>query len=195
MNGIAKNMVYQTIQTNHITYHCDINTCGLYSFFELPLLSSFGNRDFPISLRFPCRKEPSSQFLIENHLSFLWAIELLSDNSLLLKRSAMPDSTFVNGICKETGEILQYVSEGTGKYYIAEAESGEKFYFPLPQRNETRYPERIVFPDGFVLYLTKTNSSLVLASASMKAGGTEPDVRYIFSVVYRVIIPNKRFSA
>lgn len=182
MNGIAKNMVYQTIQTNHITYHCDINTCGLYSFFELPLLSSFGNRDFPISLRFPCRKEPSSQFLIENHLSFLWAIELLSDNSLLLKRSAMPDSTFVNGICKETGEILQYVSEGTEKYYIAEAESGEKFYFPLPQRNETRYPERIVFPDGFVLYLTKTNSSLVLASASMKAGGTEPDVRYIFSV-------------
>ena len=119
MSNISSIIRNKAINTSHLSLSLNINN-PYRSFYNLPIVSTFAKRDFPISILIPSFDNEEVNYL--NSISFLAYINLTS-SKIVLSRSGMVDCTFtkVSGnnslySCKTTGETL--VVEGSNIKYI-----------------------------------------------------------------------------
>ena len=134
-------------------------------FYNLPIVSTFAKRDFPISILIPSFDNEEVNYL--NSISFLAYINLTS-SKIVLSRSGMVDCTFtkVSGnnslySCKTTGETL--VVEGSNIKYIDD----NKVSYYFSNNTGVSFINKVEFKDGYKLFVDIDKGVVTLSSAKL----------------------------
>lgn len=164
MSNISSIIRNKAINTSHLSLSLNIN--NLYrSFYNLPIVSTFAKRDFPISILIPSFDNEEVNYL--NSISFLAYINLTS-SKIVLSRSGMVDCTFtkVSGnnslySCKTTGETL--VVEGSNIKYIDD----NKVSYYFSNNTGVSFINKVEFKDGYKLFVDIDKGVVTLSSAKL----------------------------
>ena len=164
MSNISSIIRNKAINTSHLSLSLNINN-PYRSFYNLPIVSTFAKRDFPISILVPSFDNEEVNYL--NSISFLAYINLTS-SKIVLSRSGMVDCTFtkVSGnnslySCKTTGETL--VVEGSNIKYIDD----NKVSYYFSNNTGVSFINKIEFKDGYKLFVDIDKGILTLSSAKL----------------------------
>ena len=164
MSNISSIIRNKAINTSHLSLSLNINN-PYRSFYNLPIVSTFAKRDFPISILIPSFDNEEVNYL--NSISFLAYINLTS-SKIVLSRSGMVDCTFtkVSGnnslySCKTTGETL--VVEGSNIKYIDD----NKVSYYFSNNTGVSFINKIEFKDGYKLFVDIDKGILTLSSAKL----------------------------
>ena len=164
MSNISSIIRNKAINTSHLSLSLNINN-PYRSFYNLPIVSTFAKRDFPISILIPSFDNEEVNYL--NSISFLAYINLTS-SKIVLSRSGMVDCTFtkVSGnnslySCKTTGETL--VVEGSNIKYIDD----NKVSYYFSNNTGVSFINKIEFKDGYKLFVDIDKGIVTLSSAKL----------------------------
>ena len=164
MSNISSIIRNKAINTSHLSLSLNINN-PYRSFYNLPIVSTFAKRDFPISILIPSFDNEEVNYL--NSISFLAYINLTS-SKIVLSRSGMVDCTFtkVSGnnslySCKTTGETL--VVEGSNIKYIDD----NKVSYYFSNNTGVSFINKIEFKDGYKLFVDIDKGVVTLSSAKL----------------------------
>ena len=164
MSNISSIIRNKAINTSHLSLSLNINN-PYRSFYNLPIVSTFAKRDFPISILIPSFDNEEVNYL--NSISFLAYINLTS-SKIVLSRSGMVDCTFtkVSGnnslySCKTTGETL--VVEGSNIKYIDD----NKVSYYFSNNTGVSFINKVEFKDGYKLFVDIDKGIVTLSSAKL----------------------------
>ena len=164
MSNISSIIRNKAINTSHLSLSLNINN-PYRSFYNLPIVSTFAKRDFPISILIPSFDNEEVNYL--NSISFLAYINLTS-SKIVLSRSGMVDCTFtkVSGnnslySCKTTGETL--VVEGSNIKYIDD----NKVSYYFSNNTGVSFINKVEFKDGYKLFVDIDKGVVTLSSAKL----------------------------
>ena len=164
MSNISSIIRNKAINTSHLSLSLNINNPYRY-FYNLPIVSTFAKRDFPISILIPSFDNEEVNYL--NSISFLAYINLTS-SKIVLSRSGMVDCTFtkVSGnnslySCKTTGETL--VVEGSNIKYIDD----NKVSYYFSNNTGVSFINKVEFKDGYKLFVDIDKGVVTLSSAKL----------------------------
>ena len=164
MSNISSIIRNKAINTSHLSLSLNINN-PYRSFYNLPIVSTFAKRDFPISILIPSFDNEEVNYL--NSISFLAYINLTS-SKIVLSRSGMVDCTFtkVSGnnslySCKTTGETL--VVEGSNIKYIDD----NKISYYFSNNTGVSFINKVEFKDGYKLFVDIDKGVVTLSSAKL----------------------------
>ena len=164
MSNISSIIRNKAINTSHLSLSLNINN-PYRSFYNLPIVSTFAKRDFPISILIPSFDNEEVNYL--NSISFLAYINLTS-SKIVLSRSGMVDCTFTkvpgnNSLysCKTTGETL--VVEGSNIKYIDD----NKVSYYFSNNTGVSFINKIEFKDGYKLFVDIDKGIVTLSSAKL----------------------------
>ena len=164
MSNISSIIRNKAINTSHLSLSLNINN-PYRSFYNLPIVSTFAKRDFPISILIPSFDNEEVNYL--NSISFLAYINLTS-SKIVLSRSGMVDCTFtkVSGnnslySCKTTGETL--VVEGSNLKYIDD----NKVSYYFSNNTGVSFINKVEFKDGYKLFVDIDKGVVTLSSAKL----------------------------
>ena len=164
MSNISSIIRNKAINTSHLSLSLNINN-PYRSFYNLPIVSTFAKRDFPISILIPSFDNEEVNYL--NSISFLAYINLTS-SKIVLSRSGMVDCTFtkVSGnnslySCKTTGETL--VVEGSNIKYIDD----NKVSYYFSNNTGVSFINKVEFKDGYKLLVDIDKGIVTLSSAKL----------------------------
>ena len=164
MSNISSIIRNKAINTSHLSLSLNINN-PYRSFYNLPIVSTFAKRDFPISILIPSFDNEEVNYL--NSMSFLAYINLTS-SKIVLSRSGMVDCTFtkVSGnnslySCKTTGETL--VVEGSNIKYIDD----NKVSYYFSNNTGVSFINKVEFKDGYKLFVDIDKGVVTLSSAKL----------------------------